>query len=38
MLAKCEKTACNRPDAWATLSGRNLNMDMHEAHYGKVVA
>lgn len=31
------KTACNRLKAKATPSGRGLNMDMHEARYGKAV-
>jgi len=32
------KTTCNCPDARATPSGRGLNMETREAHYGKAVA
>jgi hypothetical protein len=32
------KTTCNNPDARATLSGCDLNMETHEARYGKAVA
>jgi hypothetical protein len=30
--------SCNRPDSRATPSGCGLNMEMHEARYGKPVA
>jgi hypothetical protein len=32
------KTTCNHPDARATSSGRCLNKETREAHYGKAIA